>query len=251
VKTVILLLLALSVSHAYADNLECMGCVHMENIRGQAVTTEKIRKEAVTEGKMSPEVRQKLNGLVVTDGVGRQLPIELSYVTSAAARGYFHLENGSIMPISIGRRDNQQPYQVYGSSLDVEVIGNLIRLVSHVLYTGAGCTGVPYIASFSEFEPQYLFPFIVVPDFTAPNRSRLIFKIGARINEELLPLSYSHDFDGCVEADPDHPLPNLPYLSANDIARVDINNYHDPIFMAVSLDGGFRWVPPLTISAPN
>lgn len=246
------LLLTVFVVNADED-LDCHGCVHTDDIRLQSVTTEKISKGAVAEGKLAAVVQQKLRGLVVTDGVGRELPINISDITAVSAHGYYRLENGEIFPISIERRVNGQPHQVYGNSWSLATIGAYLQPVSIVLFTGAGCTGLAYVTSIGDVEPDMLFPFIVVADSAALNRSRRVFRVGDRIDEQLIPLSHMHDLYGCVEADPDSSFPNFPYLTDNDLARFGIGTItrlSNPNFIAVSFEGSFRWVPPLTISAP-
>lgn len=242
-----------AIAVANADGLDCNGCVHTDDIRGQAVTTQKIRREAVVEGKLSPEVQRKLNGLVLTDGVGRRLPIELGEITANYARGYYRLESGAVIPVSIERRIVGQPHQIYGASLSYEVIGATTQPTSTVFFTGAGCTGFSYVAQFYAVTDRLLFPHILMADSAAPNRSRLVFRIGDRIDQPLLPLSHMHDVYGCTEADPDSPYPHLPYGTANDISRIDLGSpigIPDPVFFEANLEGAFRWVPPLTISAP-
>jgi len=245
--------LLLTVFVVNADDLDCNSCVHTDDIRLQAVTTEKIAKGAVAEGKLAAEVQQKLRGLVVTDGVGRQLPINISDFTADSAHGYYRLENGDVFPVSIEHRVNGQPHQIYGNSWSLATIGAYVQPVSTVLFTGAGCTGLAYVTSIGDVEPDLLFPFIVLADSAALSRSRLVFRVGDRIDDQSIPQSHMHDLYGCAEADPNSSFPHFPYLSGNDLVRIGngtIAKLSNPNFIAVSFEGSFRWVPPLKISAP-
>ncbi len=246
-KTIVLALL-LTLSSVNADDLECDGCVHAEDIRGQAVTTQKLRKGAVTEGKLAPEVQRKLNGLVVTDGVGRKLPIELGYVGSDMAQGYYRLDDGGIVPISISRWLPDQPHQIFGVPWPgYSAITPGYPPGPAIFFTGAGCTGRPFMASYFDQIARPLFPLILMVDPAAPNRSRLVFRIGERVNEQLDAVSRLDSYYGCTEIDPDSPY---PYLSDNDIARIQYGNgaLLEPEFIDITLVTSFAWIPPLTIS---
>lgn len=250
---IITVLWLLAFSIASADDLICDGCVHSGDIRGQAVITQKIAREAVTEGKLSPEVQRKLNGLIVTDGVGRRLPITITSVTASFARGYYRLENGAVMPIGIGSGPNGQPYQIYGDGPTSYVATRSIS------FTGAGCTGQAFVIDYEG--ASFLFPYSLISDPQTPNRSRLIYQIGDELAGPLQALSYMHDFAGCVDIDTGQnggPLDGYTnglggYLGYDFVFGPGSSSSQGPVvgpalaYFSVNFEGSIKWAPPLTI----
>lgn len=258
-RTIIICVLFGATCSSFANDLECNGCVHTGDIRSQAITTQKIAQGAVTEGKLAPDIQRKLNGLVVTDGVGRVLPVKLSAVIGDSARGYLRLESADVVPITVFSPGNGEPHQISGESLGYP---GLTRGVS---FTGAGCTGQPYVANSyagGNAVGDWLIPYGLVADPVAPNRSRLIYRVGEELDAIPIALSYISDGVGCVDVVMNiasGPLDGYVgdgvldgYL--RDVPVPASGSSNGPVvgppvaYFAITFVGAIKWVPPLIIS---
>jgi hypothetical protein len=257
-KIIISVLFVLASFQAAAEIPGCEKCVDTPNIAPKAITTGKIAPNAVTRSKLAPgsvgnseivdgtigtekfapEVQRKMHGLAVRDGVGRLLPITITHTTSLTAHGYYVMEDSAVIPIVIEKPlYSDQPAQIWSNTGQGSGPWPYNRFwINSVSYTGTDCKGQSFIApgfgpspSVGNSPEDFLFDHFMIIDSDAPNRSRLVFRVGENISGAVVTRS-TRGSGGCVDS-----TLQFQALIENALEVVEV--------------GAIRWAPPLKVSA--
>ncbi len=216
-RTAIFLMLLAAASAIVADDLQCNGCVHTDDIRNQAVTTQKIQKGAVTEGKLAPKVLHKMKRPIVRDGVGRELPFYVLEVSGQFSNfgvgGLYTLDTGEVFPLI-----------VTGSDFSLQ------SHLSWVYFDGPDCTGNGFFGP--QVNESTLYKAGIIRDPLPSRRSFRVYRLGQQVAVTPTLLSVVQNGSECVE-----------------IISVLFPGYWVNVFEAVKGEL-IKWQPPYRVEVP-